>query len=367
MLIFGFISTLFIVLIFTHFFIYKSIVFFLNFTNPTILWSIRIALITLVLCFVASMMIASRYDNIFTEIFYTFSAGWLTFLNYLFWSSLVLWIIFSISKFLQFSLDFKIVSTIVFSLGILTGIYGLINAQIIRITPITVKIQNLPDSWLNKKAVWISDVHLGQVHKEGFAQTITEKINALKPEIVFIGGDLYDGVKTDLDKVTLPLNELKAPQGIYFITGNHEEFSDVSQYINAVKNIGIKVLDNERVLIDGVEIIGVDYNDSQNKTKFAETLTSLKLKNTPTILLKHAPTSLDIAAKAGVDLTISGHTHKAQMFPLNFFTYLIYKGFDYGLNDYGKMQVYTSSGTGTWGPPARVGSISEIVEFTFTK
>ena len=89
-------------------------------------------------------------------------------------------------------------------------------------------------------------------------------------------------------------------------------------------------------------------------------------KNQPSILLKHQPLQLDIAEQAGISMQISGHTHKAQVFPLNISTHFIFKGYDYGLKFLHKMLVYTSSGVGTWGPPLRVGSDSEIVVFTFT-
>ena len=152
-----------------------------------------------------------------------------------------------------------------------------------------------------------------------------------------------------------------------FITGNHEEFRNDKHFLDAIKNVGIRVLNNEMVVVDGLQIIGVDDRDSTNRVKFESVLSALNIdKNKPSILLKHQPFQLDEAANAGISIQISGHTHKAQVFPLNIFTQLIFKGYDYGLKMYDKMIVYTSSGVGTWGPPLRVGSDSEIVVFKFT-
>jgi predicted MPP superfamily phosphohydrolase len=105
---------------------------------------------------------------------------------------------------------------------------------------------------------------------------------------------------------------------------------------------------------------------ASKKTRFEDILQNLQIDRTlPSILLKHVPSHLDVARKNGITLQLSGHTHRAQMFPFNLFTYLIYRGFDYGLHALGSMQVYTSSGVGTWGPPLRVGTRSEIVEILF--
>jgi predicted MPP superfamily phosphohydrolase len=118
----------------------------------------------------------------------------------------------------------------------------------------------------------------------------------------------------------------------------------------------------------GLQLVGVGDRDSIKPVKFQEILNNLKIdKIKPAILLKHQPSQLDIAEEAGISLQISGHTHKAQTFPLNIFTHFIFKGYDYGFHMYKNMAVYTSSGIGTWGPPLRVGSDGEIVVLHFTK
>ncbi len=116
-----------------------------------------------------------------------------------------------------------------------------------------------------------------------------------------------------------------------------------------------------------VQIVGVDYKTTEKRSDFEKVLSSLPIDaNLPSILLKHVPSNLDVAEKRGISLGLFGHTHRAQVFPFSIITHFVYKGFDYGLKKLGKMQVYTSSGVGTWGPPIRVGSNSEIVILNFS-
>ena len=215
-----------------------------------------------------------------------------------------------------------------------------------------------------------------------------EKIQALAPVAVFIGGDLYDGVACDLKAVVEPLRSLHPPRGMYFITGNHEYFlPDLAPALAAIRDVGVRILDDERVDVDGLSIVGVSDKGGEgphredhfrkilsikhprvraNEEKhFEKRLNGTGVRdNQPTILLKHEPDHLEIASEAGVALGLFGHTHHGQIFPLNYITWRIYGGFDYGLRRMGNMQVYTSSGVGTWGPPLRLGTKSEIVLIT---
>jgi predicted MPP superfamily phosphohydrolase len=209
---------------------------------------------------------------------------------------------------------------------------------------------------------------MGQILGPQFLTNVVNKINALTPDMVFIGGDLFDGTGApDIRALIAPLANIKAPQGTYFITGNHEEFGGSNDtFISAVRAIGIKTLIDQMVVVDGLQLVGVDYMNASQREKFQEILERLSLDTKkPSLLLKHEPRDLDIAEGAGISFQISGHTHRAQMWPFRYITQRLYKGYDYGLKPYGKMQVYTSSGVGTWGPPLRVGTVSEIVFIKF--
>jgi len=320
-----------------------------------------------IIIFIIASVLTFNFDNLFTRIFYLISAIWLGFAFYLFLFS---WIYSLVLLMFQiFNPDFSLpwFYFLCVAMAVVVSAYGVIHARRILVKNIKVNLPNLPEEWQGRKVVWISDLHLGAIYGQSFSRKIVDKINEINPEIVFIGGDLYDGVKVDESAIIKPLADLHPALGTYFITGNHEEFRNSKHFLEPVKNIGIRILNNEMVTMDGLQIIGVDDRDSTKAAKFESILSNLKIdKNKPAILLKHQSFQLDIASKAGISLQISGHTHRAQIFPLNIFTSLIFKGYDYGLKMWGKMAIYTSSGVGTWGPPLRVGSDSEIVVFEFT-
>jgi len=350
-----------------HLVIYKAVVSILSLS---LVWRIITGIILAILClsFILASVLTFNFNNLFTRIYYTISATWLGFAFYLFLSSCVYALAMGVLRIFGADITLSWFGILCLALAVIVSVYGTVHASTILIKNVNVALPNLPAKWQGKKAVWISDIHLGDVYGQNFSKEIVAKINDLDPDIVFIGGDLYDGVKVNESAIIEPFAGLHPALGTYFITGNHEEFRDDGSYLKAVKNLGIHILNDEMVVIDGLQLIGVDDRDSTNPAKFQEILFSLKInKNEASILLKHQPFQLGEAESAGISMQISGHTHKAQMFPLNIFTHFLFKGYDYGLKMLGNMAVYTSSGVGTWGPPLRVGSDSEIVVFTFSK
>jgi uncharacterized protein len=162
------------------------------------------------------------------------------------------------------------------------------------------------------------------------------------------------------------LSELTAPHGVYFVAGNHEQFRDDSKYLNAVAAAGVRVLHNEKIEVDGLQIAGVPYRNARLPGSLASVLQAIGLdRDRASILLTHAPDHPEIAEAAGVSLQLSGHTHLGQFIPWSWIARRIYRQFVYGLSRIGKMQVFTSSGAGTWGPPLRLGSNPEIVVLQF--
>ena len=195
---------------------------------------------------------------------------------------------------------------------------------------------------------------------------MVSKILEQEPDAIFIAGDLYDGTAIDAHSAAAPLSELKAPHGVYFVAGNHEQFGDDSKYLNAVAAAGVRVLRNEKVDLAGLQVVGVPYNQASNNGSLASVLRRVPLdRDRASILLTHAPDHPDIAEAAGFSLQLSGHTHLGQFIPWTWFARRTYRQFVYGLSRIGKMQVFTSSGAGTWGPPLRLGSNPEIVVLQF--
>jgi predicted MPP superfamily phosphohydrolase len=281
-------------------------------------------------------------------------------------ASVLCWILYGLAGLFHISLNRKILIEVLILLALMASVYGFVNAESIRITRISLKLPGLSEEWKGKIAVWVSDTHLGQVRNYGFSEKIASMVRNLNPDIVFIGGDLYDGVAVDLDKVIEPFSRIPAHYGTYFITGNHEEFSDKTPYLEAVRRTGIRVLDNERIDLDGLQILGVDYRDSRNQNQFKRILREMGIdRRKPSILLKHSPLDLDVAKEEGISLQLSGHTHRGQVLLFRMITSRVYHGYDYGLKWFGDLLVYTSSGAGTWGPPMRLDTIPEIVAIRF--
>ena len=358
----GFICVVLILLFGAHFVIYEAVVPTFLIAVPAVLLWLKIILGGMTLGFIVLSIVARFFNNLVTKILYTAFSVWLGFFFYLLLASAIYWVIYGIAFGALPHATFPVLGKILGGLAIIISVYGIFQASITKITSYQVTLPQLPDIWKGRKVAFISDIHLGQIYQKGFAQKIVEKLTTLNPDIIFIGGDLFDGVAVDIAKVLAPFKDLHPTLGTYFITGNHEEFGDESKYTNAIKNIGIRVLSNEMVNIDGLQIIGVDYRDTAKKSSFESVLKNIPFnRHAPSILLKHVPSNLEVAENNTISLQLSGHTHRAQVFPLSFISHSVYKGFDYGLHSLKKMQVITSSGMGTWGPPLRVGSKSEIV------
>jgi uncharacterized protein len=176
---------------------------------------------------------------------------------------------------------------------------------------------------------------------------------------------LYDGSAIDADRAAQPLSKLTAPGGVYFVAGNHEQFGDDSKYLRAISAAGVRVLSNEKVEVEGLQIIGVPYRNAAGG-QFASVLRHINIdRDRASILLVHAPDHPEIAEAAGVSLQLSGHTHLGQFIPWSWMARRMYRQFVYGLSRIGNMQIFTSSGAGTWGPPLRLGSNPEIVMLKF--
>ncbi len=362
-----FVSIVQSILFLGHWFLYKTLVHFFGVAEPAKLLTLKAVLGLLSVSLVLTSFLAFRYSNLSTRCVYTAAASWLGILYLLILASALCWIFYGLGKLVHLPLNQKILIEVLIGIALVACLYGFINAGDIRITRVNVELPRLPGSWKGRTAVWVSDTHLGQVRNYGFARQVAADVKNLHPDIVFIGGDLYDGrAAVDLDKAIEPFSKISAPYGTYFITGNHEEFSDNRPYLDAVRRAGIHVLYNEKVELDGLQIIGVDYRDSRRAEDFRAILEKVKIDpRKPSILLKHAPLNLHVAREHGISFQLSGHTHHGQVFLFRLITSKVYQGYDYGLKWFGDLLVYTSSGAGTWGPPMRIDTKPEIVVITF--
>jgi uncharacterized protein len=361
----SFIAIIQSVLFLTHFFLYETWTFSPSGTAASSSLWIKLLLGFLSVSFVAASVLAFRYTNAALRAFYRAAAVWLGLLTFLFLAAVFSWIVFGIAQLARLDVNFHRTVELLLGVALVAGFYGVFNAGWTRITRATVRLANLPAAWRGRRAALISDLHLGHVRNGSFLRRMVAKILSEDPDAIFIAGDLYDGTAIDAGRAAEPLNKLTAPHGVYFVAGNHEQFGDDSKYLRAIAATGVRVLTNEKVEVDGLQIIGVPYRNAQNGT-FASILHNIRLdRDRASILLTHAPDHPEIAEAAGVSLQLSGHTHLGQFIPWSWMARGIYRQFVYGLSRIGKMQVFTSSGAGTWGPPLRLGSNPEIVVLEF--
>jgi uncharacterized protein len=359
-----FVSVIQSVLFFAHFFLYATWTFHApaDFDSG---W-LGVALGVLSVSFVSASLLAWSYTNGPVRAFYKAAAIWMGLLSFLFIAAALSWIIFGAASLAGISLSFHHLVKVLSAIALAFGLYGLFNASWTRITRARIQLENLPDSWRGRKAALVSDVHLGHVRNGNFLRRLVAKILREEPDAIFIAGDLYDGTAIDAQRAAAPLSELTAPHGVYFVAGNHEQFGDDTKYLNAVAAAGVRVLKNERVTIDGLQIVGVPYNSATSNGDLASVLRKVPIdRDRASILLVHAPDHPEIAEAAGFSLQLSGHTHLGQFIPWSWMARRMYRQFVYGLSRIGKMQVFTSSGAGTWGPPFRIGSNPEIVMLEF--
>ena len=242
----------------------------------------------------------------------------------------------------------------------LLSIYAIINAFVMH-----TKIIEIESEKIGKQLtiVHVSDIHLGPVHDKAFLRKTVENINKQKPDIVLITGDILDGPFIYKKETLDVFKDIKAK--VFFSTGNHDFYAGIDRLTTLLNHTNITILRNELVIYDGVQIIGID--DAENRHQLSTQLKIIEEHNKInyskyTILMYHRPTGYASAADRPIDLMVTGHTHAGQIFPFNLLTALVIKPVR-GLHNYNDTYLYISSGVGTWGPPMRLGSRSEIVKF----
>ncbi len=349
-----------------HWFLFLTVIHFFP-VGGSARVALGTALLVLAVSFVAASIWSFRQTNILVRVMYKAAAVWLGFLNFFFWAACLCWLA-GLGLWLarQDTATARLVVGIsLFGLAFLVGLYGLANARRIRERRATVELRGLPPAWEGRTGLLVSDLHLGHVNGSSFAARIARIAQRLNPDILFIAGDLFDGSKIDPKSLAEPLFKLAPPLGAYFCGGNHEDFGDRAEFERTLRNAGIRVLNNERVNVDGLDVIGVSYRDASHPIHLRTFLDGLALNGAASVLLNHVPSRLPIVEQAGVKLQLSGHTHGGQIAPFTWFTRRAFGRYTYGLQWFGRMQVLTSSGAGTWGPPMRVGSEPEVVLITF--
>jgi predicted MPP superfamily phosphohydrolase len=245
------------------------------------------------------------------------------------------------------------------------SVAGIWNAYHLKLTEISVPIKGLERP---VKAIHITDTHLGHFRGPAALEDMVHIINKQHADIVFFTGDLLDSRKQLRPESMDPLKKLRAP--VFFVEGNHDLYTGVSAIKEYLREIGVHVLENDWTIWGELQIIGLnhmradgeafDMHAGQAGPTVKSVLASLPIdRHKPTVLLHHGPGGVKYASEAGVDLFLAGHTHAGQMWPL---TYIANAIFDYnkGLYDFNGTKVYICQGIGTFGPPIRIGTASEL-------
>ena len=251
--------------------------------------------------------------------------------------------------------------------GVATGV-GYVTARARpTIETVEIEVPNLPSDLVGYRIVQISDMHIGPTLRRPFVEMVVDVVNGLDADLIAMTGDLTDGTPEQLMSELEPMRQMKSADGAFFVTGNHEYYTDGRAWQRAASAIGMTTLanghhlikrGNGRLLVGGVNDLHADrfYPDDKSDPHAA-------MADAPdhdfSVLLAHQPRSCYAASQAGWKLQLSGHTHGGQFFPWNFFVGLAHP-FTAGLGDWEGMKVYVNRGTGYWGPPLRLAIPSEV-------
>ncbi len=239
------------------------------------------------------------------------------------------------------------------------GTHGVMRGP--RLKRVRVPLAKLPRSAHGFRIAVVSDVHLGPVLGRAHTQRIVDTINSAQPDLVAVVGDLVDGSVADLGHAAEPLARIRSRHGTFFVTGNHEYFSGAEQWVEHVRELGMRPLENDRVEIAGFDLAGVNDIAGESEGQGPDFVRALgdRDRTRASVLLAHQPVVVHDAVRHGVDLQLSGHTHGGQLWPGNYIAARANPTVA-GLERYGDTQLYVSRGAGAWGPPVRVGADSDI-------
>jgi predicted MPP superfamily phosphohydrolase len=241
---------------------------------------------------------------------------------------------------------------------------------------VPVKLARLPRQLSCLTIAQITDLHVGRTIGEEEVRRVVDATNRLRPDVVAITGDLVDGSVRMLERSVAPLLDLTPRYGVFFVTGNHEYYSGAAAWVAQLGRMGIRVLRNERVEIGdpgaSIDLAGIDdWRSAGMVPGHGPDLPAALAGRDPDrslVLLAHQHRGVEEAARAGVELQVSGHTHGGQIFPFTLATALVYPYLHglYGVKDGNGAQIFVSRGTGYWGPPMRLGSPPEIARIVLT-
>ena len=332
-------------------------------TRASFPWVFAFLIIFPLILIATSIYSRVGYNRI-VSVLYTISTLWFPTIIYLFIGSCILAVL-SFGSHINLSVDLHMSALCILGVIVVALVYGVWNANCIRIKKYTINSKELAPNWRDKKIVLFSDVHIGIVRGAQFMEKIVAMINDLKPDLVILAGDVIDGPIFDYKKGLSPLSGIVSKEGIIYTPGNHEEYNREPEKFYPILESLTTMLVDKKIIMHNTQIIGLQYaHELQEATANRLEGTGFD-PNIPSIVILHDPTNTAAVQRAGVSLVVSGHTHNGQFFPSTLLMRSMYKEFAYGKNVKGKTTSITTAGVGTTMPPFRLGANPEIVVLTF--
>jgi predicted MPP superfamily phosphohydrolase len=340
-------------------------------------WIYAAAMSLLVFSFIGAQFLKRSFDNPAIDLFWLLGSLWLAALLYLFLSVVVIDLVRVILRgfgerpawlYAHYGMV-KFVLFCALAIGTVALLaVGYYNATRPEVNTVDIEINKRAPGRSSLNIVMASDLHLGCINGRSVLRRWVNTINSLHPDIVLLPGDVFDDNPATVARKHLGdiLSDIDAPLGVYFAPGNHEGFGNLPQAVDYLKAHHIRVLLDEAVPIDSsFYLIGrLDRSierDGLRRKPLRELMDAIPDRDRPVLLLDHQPVKLDDAARAGIDLQVSGHTHRGQLWPFSLLTRRIYET-EWGYLRKGDSHFFVSQGAGTWGPPVRLGTRSEIVQ-----
>lgn len=345
--------------------------------NQTLRTMFLSALVLLIIAYPMGRLLQNFFQNIMVDFLLFAGAFYMGMMVYLLFATLLIDILRLINSFAPIFPSFisnnpvktaQITFWTVLTLVIGTTVIGHINARLPRIRTFEIQINKPANQLKQLIVVAMTDIHLGTIVRHSTLENLVEKVNNLNPDLILLPGDIVDeDVSTVMEQnMAASLRELKAPYGVFGVTGNHEYFGGVQKSVDYIQKGNVRILQDTTVkianafyLIGRKDRTGKSFED--NRKPLNEILDGVD-KKLPLILMDHQPFHLEEAEQNGIDLQLSGHTHHGQLFPFNLITKKVYEK-SWGYLRKRQTQYYVSCGVGTWGPPIRIGNRPEILRF----